>query len=70
MTVHPVSLATCFLNALGRCKSTIRADKGLPAPGLLAQVAVAKFSNHLPLYRLEDVFARGGVELSRSKLCR
>ena len=45
-------------------------DKGLPGPGLLAQVAVGKFSDHLPLYRLEDVFARGGVELSRSTLCR
>ena len=44
--------------------------KGLPGPGLLAQVAVGKFSDHLPLYRLEDVFARGGVELSRSTLCR
>ncbi|HTQ39767.1 MAG TPA: IS66 family transposase, partial [Pirellulales bacterium] len=45
-------------------------DRGLPGPGLLAQVAVGKFSDHLPLYRLEDVFARGGVELSRSTLCR
>ena len=45
-------------------------DKGLPGPGLLAQVVVGKFSDHLPLYRLEDVFARAGVELSRSTLCR
>jgi transposase len=45
-------------------------DKGLPGSGLLAQVVVGKFSDHLPLYRLEDVFARGGVELSRSTLCR
>jgi hypothetical protein len=45
-------------------------NKGLPGPGLLAQVAVGKFGDHLPLYRLEDVFARGGVELSRSTLCR
>jgi transposase len=45
-------------------------DKGLPGPGLLAQVAVGKFGDHLPLYRLEDVFARGGVDLSRSTLCR
>jgi transposase len=45
-------------------------DRGLPGPGLLAQVAVGKFSDHLPLYRLEDIFARAGMELPRSTLCR
>jgi len=45
-------------------------ERGLPGPGLLAQVAVGKFSDHLPLYRLEDIFARAGMELSRSTLCR
>jgi hypothetical protein len=29
-----------------------------------------KYSDHLPLYRLEDVFFRSGVELSRSTLSR
>ncbi len=45
-------------------------DKGLPGPGLLATLIVGKYSDHLPLYRLEDVFARHGVELPRSTLCR
>jgi transposase len=45
-------------------------EKGLPGPGLLANLVVSKYSDHLPLYRLEDVFARHGVELSRSTLCR
>jgi transposase len=44
-------------------------DKGLPGPGLLAQTVTSKFSDHLPLYRLEDIFARHGVELSRATLC-
>jgi hypothetical protein len=44
--------------------------KGLPGPGLLSSVVVSKYADHLPLYRLEDVFARSGVELSRSTLCR
>ena len=44
--------------------------KGLPGPGLLSSLVVSKYADHLPLYRLEDVFARGGVELSRSTLCR
>ncbi len=44
--------------------------KGLPGPGLLSSIVVGKYADHLPLYRLEDVFARSGVELSRSTLCR
>lgn len=45
-------------------------ERGLPGPGLLAQLVVGKFSDHLPLYRLEDIFARAGMELPRSTLCR
>ena len=44
-------------------------DKGLPGPGLLAQTITSKYADHLPLYRLEDIFARHGVELSRATLC-
>lgn len=40
-------------------------EKGLPGPGLLAQVIVNKYVDHLPLYRQERVFARQGVELPR-----
>ena len=42
----------------------------MPGPGLLSAIVVGKYADHLPLYRLEDVFARAGVELSRSTLCR
>ncbi|MCP5116139.1 MAG: IS66 family transposase, partial [bacterium] len=44
-------------------------EKGLPGPGLLAQVAVGKYSDHLPLHRQEGIFARHGVELSRKTMC-
>lgn len=44
-------------------------DKGLPGPGLLAHVITCKYADHLPLYRLERIFERQGVELSRSTLC-
>ncbi len=44
-------------------------DKGLPGPGLLAHIAVSKYADHLPLYRLEGIFQRCGVELSRSTMC-
>jgi transposase len=32
-------------------------------------VIVNKFSDHLPLYRQQDVMARHGIVLSRSTLC-
>ena len=44
-------------------------DKGLPGPGLMAHVLTSKYSDHLPLNRLEGIFSRHGVELSRSTLC-
>ena len=35
-------------------------DKGIPAAGLLAQVAIAKIDDHLPLYRQTEIYARSG----------
>ena len=42
---------------------------GRAEAGLLAQIGVAKFNDHLPLYRQSEIFAREGVHLSRSVLC-
>lgn len=42
--------------------------KGRATPGLLAQVLVSKYCDHTPLYRQSQIFARQGVELSRSTL--
>ena len=44
-------------------------ERGLAGPGLLAYVLVNKFSDHLPLYRQQDVLARHGIFLARSTLC-
>jgi len=44
-------------------------DKGIPGPGLLAATITGKYGDHLPLYRLEDIFARHGAELSRATMC-
>lgn len=41
-------------------------DKGLAGPGLLSYIITSKFSDYLPLYRLEDIFARQGFEISRA----
>jgi transposase len=43
-------------------------DKGIPTTGLLAQVLVAKFADHLPLYRQEAIFGRAGFAIPRSTL--
>ena len=43
-------------------------DKGIAAPGLIAQVAVAKYLEHQPLYRQEAGFERLGVAIPRSTM--
>jgi transposase len=42
--------------------------RGLAGPGLLAHVLVAKYCDHLPLYRQAEIYARTGVDLDRSTL--
>jgi transposase len=42
--------------------------RGLAGPGLLAHVLVAKYADHLPLYRQSEIYVREGVDLDRSTL--
>jgi transposase len=58
-----------------RCQRIFQADaasrpiqRGLPGPGLLAQVLVAKYCDHLPLYRQSSIYAREGVQIARSTM--
>ena len=58
-----------------QCETLIQApmpaqiiDKGIPTAGLLTQVLIAKYADHLPLYRQEQIFARAGVPIPRSTL--
>jgi transposase len=41
---------------------------GIATEAVLAQVLVAKYSEHLPLYRQAQIFARNGIDLDRSTL--
>jgi len=41
---------------------------GLAGPGLMAQVAVSKGADHLPLHRLEGIFKRQGLRISRQTM--
>ena len=43
-------------------------DGGMATEALIAQVLVGKYSEHLPLYRQAQVFARHGIEFGRSTL--
>ena len=42
---------------------------GEAGPGLLAQVLVSKYGDHLPLHRQERIFARHGARFSRQTMC-
>jgi transposase len=44
-------------------------EKGLAEPSLLAHVIVSKYSDHLPLHRLERILERHGIDIARSTMC-
>lgn len=44
-------------------------EKGRPGPGVLAYILTSKYCNHLPLYRLEQIFARHGLQIPRTTQC-
>jgi len=44
-------------------------ERGLAGPALLADTIVRRWQDHLPLHRLEQVYAREGFEIARSTLC-
>ncbi|HME68616.1 MAG TPA: transposase [Myxococcota bacterium] len=43
--------------------------RGLAGPGMLADTIVRRWQDHLPLNRLEAIYAREGLELARSTVC-
>ncbi len=43
-------------------------DRCMAGAGLLAHIVVSKFADHVPLYRLCQIYGRDGVELSRSTI--
>jgi transposase len=63
--------------ACSHCRDGVVAPATPPRPlsgciagaGVLAQLVVSKFSDHLPLYRFEDISTRYGLYLPRSTLC-
>ena len=45
-------------------------EKGMLGPGLMAYVVTSKFSDYLPLFRLENIFGRSGLTIARSTMCQ
>ena len=43
--------------------------RGLAGPGMLAETIVKRWQDHMPLNRLEDMYARDGLELAKSTMC-
>jgi transposase len=44
-------------------------DKGIPGPGVLADLIASKYAEHLPLYRMQERYRRSSIPLSLSTLC-
>lgn len=44
-------------------------EQGQPGAGLVAQVILSKYDDHIPLYRQEQQFERLGVNFPRQRLC-
>ena len=61
--------------ACAQCETLVQApvpahviDKGIPTTGLLAHVLIAKYLDHLPLFRQEGIFGRAGLPIPQSTL--
>lgn len=63
--------------ACRQCETLVQApvppqiiDKGIPTAGLLAHVLVAKYIDHLPLYRQSGIYGRAGFAIPDSTLAQ
>ena len=45
-------------------------ERSIAHPSLLAEILVAKYANHTPLYRQSEIAARDGVRLDRATMAR
>lgn len=75
--VFTVEQHVCGKWACHQCETLIQApvptlaiDKGIPTAGLLTWFMVAKYADHLPLYRQEKIFSRAGLAIPRSTLAQ
>jgi len=67
-TVRPKLACTRCETIFQAAASSRPIPRGAAGPGLLAHVMVAKYCDHLPLYRQSRIYAREGVEIDRSTM--
>lgn len=60
----------CDEQVIAASKPAQPIEKALAGPGLLAAIAVGKFGDHLPLYRMEEILSRSGGHLPRNTQSR
>jgi transposase len=69
VTVRPKYACRACEEAIVQAPAPARIIQGgLPTDALVAHVAVAKYADHLPLYRQAQIFARQGIALDRSTM--
>ena len=66
--VRPKYSCACCAQIVQATAPSRPIDRGVMAPGMLAQLAVAKYAYHLPLYRQGQMYAHDGVELEGSTM--
>ena len=66
--IRPALSCRCCESMVQAPMPSLPIERGLPSAGLLAHVLIAKYCDHLPLYRQSAIYAREGVELERSLL--
>jgi transposase len=66
--VRPVtSCAKCEAMAQAPIPS-LPVPRGMAGPSFLAHIAIAKYCDHVPLYRQAEIYARAGIDVGRSLL--
>jgi transposase len=68
--VHKFCCSRCQEGVVEGKKPSQILNGGTPTEGVIARVITAKWADHLPLYRQEQIYAREGVEISRSSMGR
>jgi transposase len=62
--------ACCACDAITQAPApAMPTPRGRATPATLAHLLVAKYCDHLPLYRQSEIYAREGLALDRSTLC-
>jgi transposase len=65
----PLEIAVVSAPVLQAPALELPLPRSLCGPGLLADTLVRRWQDHLPLYRLERIYGREGLELPRSTVC-